>query len=162
VARNAPPLTKNGSAMANAKIQYHGDINPEYGGYFYSLKDAVDGYASVVRIDPCSDAGLAENEFWIECLTVNFPESDEENSEVLAVIGLTLAEVEKGTDAYYATIINACLAYGRYDKDSSESVRIGARDAYAENHLKESDITKRLQHNAKIGNYARKVAREYF
>jgi hypothetical protein len=160
--RAAP--NQNGAAMANAKIQYHGDINPEYGGYFYSLKDVASGYASVVRIDPCSDAGLAENEFWIECLTVNFPESDEEKSEVLAVIGLTLAEVEKekGTDAYYATIINACLAYGRYDNDSSESVRIGARDAYAENHLKESDITKRLQHNAKIGNYARKVAREYF
>jgi hypothetical protein len=150
--------------MANAKIQYHGDINPENGGYFYSLKDVSHGYASVVRIDPGSDAGLAENEFWIECLTVNFPESDKEKSELLAVIGLTLAEVqaEEGTDTYYATIINACLAYGRYDKDSSESVRIGGRDAYAKAHMEESDIMKRLKHNAKIGNYARKVAREYF
>ena len=151
--------------MAKAEILYHGDLNPEHGGYFYTLKDGANGFAAVVRITPCSDAGLAENEFWIERLTVNFPDNESEETEVLSVIGVTLAEVEtkRDTDEYYSTIINACLAYGKYDKaEPDEVVRIGKRDEFARECMKDSDITVRLPHNALIGNYARKIARDFF
>lgn len=150
--------------MAKTEILYHGDLNPEHGGYFYTLSDAEYGYASVVRITPCSDAGLAENEFWIERLNVNFPGDEIEEAEVLSVIGLTLADVEaqRGTDEYCSTIINACLAYGKGERcQPDEAVRIGKRDEFARECLKDSQITKRLPHNALIGNYARKIARDF-
>jgi hypothetical protein len=150
--------------MAKAKLEYTGDINPEHGGFFYSLADAENGYVSAVRIVPCSDAGLADNEFWIERLTVNFPESDADTAQVLTVCGQTLADLAecvKGTAKYWDMLVYACIAYGRYDQNESDAVRIGKRDEFARQCLKDSDITKRLPHNALIGNYARKIALDY-
>src|ERR1700685_3511801 len=44
---------------------YMGDINLEYGGYFWR-EDGADDYVLCVRVTPCSDAGGPNNLFWIE------------------------------------------------------------------------------------------------
>lgn len=146
------------------KLYYFGDINPENGGYFYTLHAVEHGYVPVVRIVPCKHAGLAENEYWIEYLTVNFPVSELKAAHVLETVGMTVAELTalQGADRYYRTLLDACLASGSYDTSAApEAVRIGKRDAFAPATLPDTEITVCLKHNAKIGNYARRKASHY-
>jgi hypothetical protein len=150
---------------AKRKIEYHGDINPEHGGYLYSLHTARDGwgYINVVRIFPCVDAGLAENEFWVERLTVNLPDDPVTEADVLSVIGLSLAEYEAeiNEEMRLCTMLDACLAYGKYDKDGDDAVRIGKRDRLARECLEDAVVNVQLRGNATIINYARQVARTF-
>jgi hypothetical protein len=150
--------------MKKAKLEYTGDVSPENGGFFYSLANAENGYISAVRIVPCSDVGNADNEFWIERLTVNFPENNADTAQVLAVCGLTMADLEecvRGSEKYWDMLVYSCIAYGRYEQDETDTVRIGKRDECARKCLADADITVRLPHNALIGNYAKKIARDY-
>lgn len=118
--------------------KYSGDVNIQNGGYFFSLGDWQDGYADVVRVMPCSEGGGQDNCFWVEELTVHVPD---DLSQTLLCLGLALDAqgniVEKsrhnivaapGTEAFQSVVIDACVAHGNYDQDSSLCVSIGKPD----------------------------------
>jgi hypothetical protein len=120
------------------RYKYCGDINLDHGGYYFRAPEWKYGYADVVRVTPCSDAGGQQNAWWIERLTVNAPDNDDDLRQVLAVIGMTLDPkgriieegrphdaVARNSTVYVSCIVDACIAYGRYDIDSSTTVQIG-------------------------------------
>ncbi|QBQ74425.1 hypothetical protein BcepSauron_045 [Burkholderia phage BcepSauron] len=151
--------------MKRTQVLYHGDINIEYGGYFYELDRARRGwgYANVLRITPCSEAGLADNEFWIERLSVTFPDhGTPRERDVLSAIGREDDAPEYETDEYWATLIDACVAYGQYDTEQSDVVRIGKRDTLARECMRDSDVTIKLRGNASLERFAKAQARDYF
>lgn len=123
------------------RFKYCGDINIEHGGYFYSAAEWKHGYAEAVRVVPCSDAGAQDNCYWIEELTVLIPDSNEKLLDVLKVCGWSVDGngniydshsntdiADRGTAAYRAAVIDACIAHGAYDQDSSTCVSIGKPD----------------------------------
>lgn len=130
-----------------ARYKYCGDVNLEYGGYYYRAPDWQHGYADAVRVQPCSDGGGQDNAWWIERLTVLIPSDEAELRKVLAVIGMVLdakgaiisesggATLAKGSAGYKACVIDACVAYGRYDQDSSTVVQIGKTDEVDSDHV---------------------------
>lgn len=136
---------------------YMGDINIEYGGYFYNLATFEDGYVEVVRVQPCADAGGPDNMFWIEQLSVNIDAHwriafwgigdtvaerrahrtlhdipDAEHTErALRCCGWDerLDEWDKMTKAQRKHVItDAGLSYGNFDQESSTLVSVGKPD----------------------------------
>lgn len=113
--------------MAN-KWHYSGEVSLENGGYFYDKSNIQYGYVDVVRVQPCSDAGGPDNEWWVEQLTVNLPETDKALGIILRVCGWTVDEVSgKTKPEREAMVIDACIAYGAYDIDRSAVYRIGPK-----------------------------------
>lgn len=72
------------------RFKYCGDVNIEYGGYFYSAAEWRRGYADVVRVTPCSDAGAQNNCYWIDELTVIIPDTPDKLRQTLRCIGMDL------------------------------------------------------------------------
>lgn len=64
------------SAAKRTRWHYSGDVNIEHGGMFYNLSTFGEGYVSVVRCQPCTDAGGPDNCFWVEQLTANVCNTD--------------------------------------------------------------------------------------
>lgn len=93
-----------------AKVFYSGDVSLEHGGFYYTL----DGYA--VRVTPCSDAGCADNLFWIEELTFNL---DADCRPALRSLGLP-----EDTTCLH-TRIEALEAYGECYVEHLHTLRIG-------------------------------------
>lgn len=121
--------------------QYNGDVDLTQGGYFASTgpDERRYGYSSVVRVTPCSDAGGPDNCFWIETLTVNLPTTKPEINQVLHHLDLNTDKLAIYTPAARrAILIDACIAYGKYDPDDlfsmglpqRQMVRIGPADPY--------------------------------
>lgn len=140
------------------KLHYSGDVNIEYGGVFYSLDNVKYDYVDAVRVTPCSDVGAPDNQFWIECLTVNLQRDPVELQRVLDVFGWTVEE--HGGNIHL--LVDAHIAYGAYDVDSSECVQIGAKpDPFHNGHGDPVHVDKVLRANASLERYARKIAKEY-
>jgi hypothetical protein len=151
-----------------ARIVYQGDVNLEHGGVFFKLdrKDWDEyGYASAVRVTPCSDAGAQDNAFWIEELTINKPEG-ECLKEALKCCGWHLGEgdvisadhssfgADPGTDTYRLIIMEACVSYGYYDKLQGETVQIGKKaDSGSEADVEPDTV---LRANASLEHYVRR------
>ena len=150
---------------------YSGDVNLECGGTFF--RQGADwqryGYVDAVRVTPCSDAGGQDNAFWVERLTINRPDSMAEIRDVLSIYSYTI-EGESGdivephsgetiaianSPAFDRVLIEACLSYGRYDKDYGETIQIGKRaDEYHSGDVVKPDLI--LRGNCKLENYVRK------
>lgn len=149
-----------------ARIHYSGDTNAEHGGHFYTLNCMHWHYANVVRIQPCSDAGGPDNLYWIESLSVNIPDvgSDRFNS-ALSVYGMGLENYKKMSRAARRHfLVDACLAYGLYDKHDSEVVQVGKMDEYNQIALDSFgpiEVTQTLRGGSSIRNYAYSVALGY-
>lgn len=107
-----------------ARIQYSGDISIENGGYFYDFEGWENGYVSVTRVTPCSDAGGPDNLFWIESITLNIREGAALDS-VLSCCGLTRETLPKGAARRHA-LIDCHVSYGAYDVNRCECIQIGA------------------------------------
>lgn len=146
------------------RLHYSGDINIEYGGMFYTLKDWKWGYVNVVRVTPCSDAGGPDNCFWVDRLTVNIREG-----EKLRPIIETMGHVgnpewhDKGmTPAQWCHyLVDAHVAYGAYDTDSSTMVRIGKPDPFYSGREGEFVPDIILRGNTSLRNYVRGIALEH-
>ena len=124
------------------RYTYVGDVNIEHGGYFVAVtrEEYAQGYANVVRVTPCSDAGAQDNCFWINELTVIIPKDAEKMAQTLRCVGWhideqgcivseSLEEIAKPrTAGFRAAVVDACVAYGAYDQDSSTCVSIGKPD----------------------------------
>jgi hypothetical protein len=135
--------------MSKARIFYMGDRNIENGGYFYTLENMKWGYADVVRVTPCSDAGAADNCYWVESLTVNIREKPEELKRVLDTCGIT--ELPK-TAARKHMLIDAHIAYGAYDTNKSEVVQVGAKQSEFGEPIHANKV---IRGNASLYRYAR-------
>lgn len=134
------------------RVFYTGDVNAEYGGLFYTLADFAHGYANAVRIQPCSDAGAADNCYWVEQLSVHFPSDPAELASAFDCCGIDPAELNEA-QRMLATV-EACVSYGHYEIDSSECVQIGARQSDSGEPIHADTI---LRAHADIGRYARKM-----
>lgn len=106
------------------KWHYHGDVNLEYGGSFYCLEGLEDGYAEVVNIYACSDAGGPDNCWWVDEHTVNIPSDHRVLELALLYCGST-----PNTNSSLEQVI-ALHDYGEYERDSSLLVQIGPDDPY--------------------------------
>lgn len=149
-------------------IHYTGDMDITCGGTFYNLAAFRKwGYAQAVRVTPCSDAGLADNEFWVETLTVN-RQSEQREREAIDSLGWIDNEAEMGPKnraQYWHLLFEALLSYGHYDRDECKAVRVGkpqkGREPNQGERLADSVITDQLRGNACIRRFAFKVARDY-
>lgn len=138
-----------------ARTFYRGDINAEYGGYFYNLEGFKNDYADVVRIVPCCDAGGPSNCFWIESVTVLM--RPEERMRALSVCGIdadSFKEMKPSTRRH--VLIDAHLSYGTLDQNLCEIVRIGKPDQFWRDNGDRYEPDTILRGNASIKEYARK------
>lgn len=122
-----------------AKWKYMGDVSLEHGGAFFRLDSRnwdEYGYGEAVRVTPCSDAGGQDNAYWIEDITILKPERESELKSILDTIGLCMEDghlvdswrgttIKAGTAAFRLAIAYACLSYGKYDINQSETIQIG-------------------------------------
>ena len=106
------------------KIIYSGDINIEHGGMFYRLDTwGKDGYQDILRVVPASDAGCAENCFWIEHLVVNLKEGLE-HRRALEASGLN-----ESPDNPPEAEIEAYVGYGLYEQYTSSLFQFGFKQS---------------------------------
>lgn len=134
---------------------YFGDMSIRNGGYFYDRSNIEHHYVDAVRVVPCSDAGGPDNEWWVEVLTVNIPDEDAKLEQVLSVCGWSLEDIDgKPQREADAMVIDACIAYGKYDQDTSTHVRIGPKQTAPGWSPSNNDV--QLRGNASLRAYVRK------
>lgn len=142
------------------RFYYVGDVNIEHGGYFVHQSDdgRRHGYADVVRVTPCSDAGGPNNCFWVETLTVNIRDRrSDDYRRALDCIGCDLSELPTRA-ARRRAVIDAHIAYGFYDITQSECVQIGrVQDECREDSVTPDTV---LRGNASLERYARRICSE--
>ena len=142
------------------KFFYSGDVNIQYGGLFYSLSDWYYDFATAYRVTPVSDMGGPDNQFIIEGLTLNGFDDAKRIECALSCIGAN-DEYSKATKAQKRHIlVNAFIAYGYYDIDSSENLQIGKADSFFSNNSTRDalKIDTFLRGGSSLRNY---VKREY-
>lgn len=146
---------------------YSGDINLEYGGVFIDMSDWTNDYATAIRVQPCSDAGLQDNAWWIEELTIIKPRTEQELKSVLDSCSWTI-DPEDGsligcggdvmaapnTKQFNLIIAEACVGYGLYDRENSTSIQIGPVDDWHDGETLEVD--EKLRGNVSLERYVRR------
>lgn len=111
------------------KWHYWGDVSLENGGFFYRTDQWDNLYADVVRVTPCSDAGLPDNQFWVEELVVE-PSTQEKLQEALEMIEAWPLD-DKSDDEIAHLSITACVIAGLvYRETSDRVVQIGGPDPF--------------------------------
>ena len=105
---------------------YFGDINLEYGGFFYRTDQWQHLYADVVLVTPCSDAGLPDNQFWIENLVVE-PKAQEDLQDALEMGGLWPLDGKTDEEITHMSI-QACVQSGMTYKEAGRVIQIGGPD----------------------------------
>jgi len=139
--------------------EYIGDVNLEYGGVFIRLNEAdwnaPYGYCDALRITPCSDAGLQDNAYWIEALTVLRWRDENEKASILSCVGAEDEELSPLGEA------EACLSYGLCDpancfpNASGETIQIGGKDPFHSGELIKPD--RYLKNGSDLEGYVRAV-----
>lgn len=142
------------------RVFYNGDVNPEYGGFFYTLENVKFGYVDAVRVTPCSDAGGPDNCFWLEVLSVNIERRQGDIDEAISFCGWTDEYRSSSKAQKTHMLIAACVSAGFYDCDST-MVRIGKPDEYY-NGVKEFNPDCVFRAGTRIGNLARRALRVGF
>lgn len=135
-----------------AKWNYNGDINLEYGGFFWR-EDGADDYVLVVRVQPCSDAGGPNNQFWIEQGSVYMPADADKRRRALSVCGW-----ENEVDPTRWQLVDAFMAYSGVQHDSMNGqtvVQIGAKAGEPGHGWGGVEVDTVLRGNAKLENYVR-------
>lgn len=130
------------------KWNYSGDVNLEYGGFFWK-EDGQEDYVLAVRVTPCSDAGGPDNLFCIEIGSIYLP-NDERRKAALACIGSGDNDAPTRAELAYAF-----LAYCGMDIDETWVVRIGrAEECSAAGWNPEPDIV--LRGNARLDRFVKR------
>ena len=142
---------------------YTGDLNIEHGGAFYSLENWDWGYAEYVRCTPCSDAGAADNCYWVDKGTVNFnfdkPEWVEDKfKSALDCCGMIIEEWRNLSEAaQHHTAFECLLSYGAYEKEDEILVELG-QYWYGE----KIAGAKKLRGNTDLRKYVRRICTKGF
>lgn len=95
---------------------YSGDMNVEYGGYWWQ-EDGANDYVNAVRVTPCSDAGGPSNLFWLETGSIYLGDKARQDNS-LSAIG-----VEPG-EATRRDYVEAALAYYGIERDCWNGERV--------------------------------------
>lgn len=140
--------------MANARWFYHGDINPENGGFWYRLDNWQYGYADFVRITPCSDAGGPDNQFWIESGSVYGLDDEKRIKQAMNSCGWIPDEITGAARKH--AIVQAMLGYGYNDQDLSELVQVGKHANHCSASFGRSVPHKVLRAGSDIARYVRR------
>ena len=109
--------------MPKHKWNFNGDVNLEYGGFFWR-EDGADDYVLAVRVTPCVDAGGPDNLFHIEQGSIYMPTDPAKRKSALACCGY---EMETATRSM---MVDAFMAYGGIERDSmngEQVVQIGQK-----------------------------------
>lgn len=117
---------------------YMGDINLEYGGYFYDLSEWKYDYVPVLRVEDLDSACGFNGAAMVERLTVILPRDKHELESVLSVCGW-----EDQVSEYWHSredrlkknlshsqkvmLVDACLSYGLYDPDQGSYYSVDPR-----------------------------------
>ena len=125
---------------------YCGDLSLEYGGYFYKLTEW--GYADVIEVIPCSDAGCQDNAWWISQGTRTTDVRDENLVSALACLDFDVEVTD-------AVKVEALMAYAGFERDCQEVLQIGPDDPYARDYV-EPTIKRRA--GSDLENFVRKWA----
>ena len=141
--------------MPKHKWNYSGDINLEYGGYYWR-EDGADDYALVVRITPCTDAGGPSNLFVIERGSVYIPREPMARKQALTILG-----EEDNESPSFALLVEAFISYGGIERHcvaGKTIVRVGPIDPfYAAGGIGwNPKPDKILRANASLANYAKR------
>lgn len=160
-------MTKSTGKRDIKRIFYSGDININYGGYFYNLSCWHWGYVDVVRVVPCTDMDGPDNLFYVQKLTVNL-QKGAKLANVIRTCGFdSLNLLPKGAARKHA-LVDCHLSYGTYDVCDSELIQIGkhanigAKSEYGQRDKSYFDATNArvLRGNTSIARYARSVLRD--
>ena len=136
-----------------AKWNYNGDMNLECGGYFWQRELPDDDFVMVIKIDPDSDAGGADNVFHIAGGSVCLDVSEEKRKAALECIGY------EGTDAdlTLAVLVDALMGYnGITDGDFHHTIRIGPIDPLTQDATVPEEYISQIRGNNKLKNYVRR------
>lgn len=133
------------------KIYYSGDINIEHGGVLYTLENMKYGYAEAVRVTPCSDAGMSDNVYWVEQLTINIQTDPAKLESILEPGGYGTETIN---DHH---LVDAHLTWGSYDKDGAKTVQLGKRQSGFGEVVRNVDVI--LRANASLRTYAENALR---
>lgn len=131
----AMEVRRNMSAISKGRKKprwfYQGDVNLEYGGFFYNL-DNWPYYVHAWRVTPCSDAGGPENQFWLEELTVNVdPKMGDGRVEQALKSCDWVDESKSWTPAERRhRVTSAMLHYGYFDVSSRITLQVGPKDVF--------------------------------
>lgn len=134
------------SEAMRAGWNYSGDINLEYGGFFWRTDEFCTYYVEAIEVTPCSDAGGPDNKFHITTGTIYMPDDE---PAPLDIIGVDPA------DATLRDKVEAWRAYHGIETDSQTVVRIG-KDEESDGWNPEPDTI--LRGNASLARY---VVREF-
>ena len=135
-----------------SKWNYNGDLNLEYGG-FYWKEDGADDYVLCVRVTPCSDAGGPGNQFWIERGSIYMPNDAEKRCRALSVCGY-----ENEPNPSRGMLFDAFMAYQgveHYCMNAQTVVQIGAKADEPGHGWGEVRVDQVIRGNAKLANYVR-------
>jgi len=107
---------------------YNGDVNLEYGGFWWR-EDGADDYVLAVRVTPCSDAGGPDNLFHVERGSIYLPQDAAGRATRLSVCGYI--DPPDANPATARTLyVDAAIAYGGIERDTYRGetvVQVGAK-----------------------------------
>lgn len=104
---------------------YHGDVNPEEGGFWWRMDAPDSDYADIVRIVPASDMGGPANLFFIEQGSLYLP-GDKRERDALSYCGW----IDESQPVSPLDRVNAMLSYWGLDSRSESIVQIGRDDPF--------------------------------
>jgi len=132
------------TARINHRWQYVGDVNLEYGGWFWRIPKPgpLEDYVDAVEVIPCSDGGGPDNLFEITSGSVYIPRDNGKRRATLKSMGLSMDEdltirlelssetisYAPGSMEWIAQLVEAFKNYWGFDgRDHIEIVQIGRR-----------------------------------
>ena len=128
---------------------YVGDVNIEYGGYFW--RQISSDYAECVNVFPLSDGGGPNNIFAVEVGGVYISDDKAKRDAALSVIG------HDGAKPDFDMLVEGFMAYNGIERDSTYYVQVGAkRDEARDFQDVQPDVT--LRANASLLKF---IKREY-
>jgi hypothetical protein len=144
--------------------KYRGDLNIEYGGYFYNDEgpDSMPDYIEMVRVTPASDGGGPDNLFLIEKGSVYIPVDRPATLKSAAdccgwtydatAATLLVDGVEHAfqSPVWREWMLDALLSYHGQDGADSYVVRVGKADKDARGFLADREPDFVLRSNVKL------------
>lgn len=138
--------------MKKRTWNYNGDLNIEYGGFWWR-EDGAEDYVLAVRVTPCVDAGGPDNCYWVEQGSIYMPLDSAKRHSALQVCGY-----EDDPAPTRSMLVDAFMAYGgieRHTFNGERVVQVGKKTSESRETITPDVV---LRGNASLRNY---VKREY-
>lgn len=110
--------------MTKHKWNFNGDVNLEYGGFFWR-EDGADDYVCAVCVTPCVNGGGPDNLFHIEQGSLYMPADPAKRKSALSTCGY-----ENEPNPSRSMLVDAFMAYGGIERatfNGEQVVQIGKK-----------------------------------